>query len=82
MLAGYTYSQTRIKDISVNVSPNAFLNTSGPFSIFDRPHQLKIAGNYILPFDINLGVNYRMQSGHPINRQSWPRSPSAAARRR
>lgn len=69
LLAGYTYSQSRIKDISVATSPNAFLNTAGPIALFDRPHQLKVAGNYILPYDINLGVNYRMQSGPPINRQ-------------
>lgn len=69
LLAGYTYSQSRIKGISVATSPNAFLNTEGPTDQFDRPHQLKLSGNYVLPYDINLAANFRLQSGPPITRQ-------------
>jgi len=69
LLAGYTYSKARLDDLSVAVSPNAFLNTEGPIALYDRTHQLKISGNYVLPYDINLGANYRMQTGPPINRQ-------------
>lgn len=69
MLAGYTYSQTKYTDITVGTSPNAFLNTEGPV-FYDRPHQLKVTGSYILPFyDIYVGTNYRFQNGPPINRQ-------------
>ena len=67
MLAGYTYSKTTLSDLSVGTSPNAFLNTEGP--VFnDRPHQFKLTGSYILPYDIYLGANYRFQNGPPINR--------------
>ncbi|MFB3852709.1 MAG: carboxypeptidase regulatory-like domain-containing protein [Vicinamibacterales bacterium] len=67
MLAGYTYSVTEQRDLSVATSPNAFLNTEG--RVFnDRPHQLKITGSYVLPYDIYVGANYRFQNGPPINR--------------
>jgi hypothetical protein len=68
LLAGYTYSHARIKDQSVGTSPNDFLNTEGPI-FYDRPHQLKVSGSYMLPYDISVGGNYRYQSGPPINRQ-------------
>ncbi len=52
MLAGYTYSQTRIEGVSVNVNPNALINAAGPVTgqIGDRPHQFKVTGTYVLPF--------------------------------
>jgi hypothetical protein len=68
MLAGYTYSKATFTDISVGTSPNAFLRTEGV--IFnDRPHQFKLTGSYLLPYDMYLGANYRYQQGPPINRQ-------------
>ena len=67
MLAGYTYARTRQKDLSVGTSPNAFLNTEG-VTYNDRPHALKVTGSYVLPYDIYLGGNLRIQSGPPINR--------------
>ena len=68
MLGGYTYSKSEIRGQSVSTSPNAFLNTQGV--IFnDRPHQLKVSGSYMLPYDISLGANYRYQSGPPTSRQ-------------
>ncbi len=69
MLAGYTYSKTVYTDLSVGLSPNAFLNAEGRV-YNDRPHQFKVTGSYILPvYDIYLGANYRFQNGPPINRQ-------------
>jgi hypothetical protein len=69
MLAGYTYSKAEYRDITVGTSPNAFLNTEGV--IFnDRPHQFKVTGSYLLPWDVYLGANYRFQNGPPINRQT------------
>lgn len=69
MLAGYTYSQARITDQSVATSPNDFINTQGPIPLNDRPHQVKLSGSYLLPYDVNVAGNYRYQSGPPINRQ-------------
>ena len=69
VLAGYTYSKAEYRDITVGTSPNAFLNTEGV--IFnDRPHQFKVTGSYLLPWDLYLGANYRFQNGPPINRQT------------
>jgi len=72
MLAGYTYSQTRIEGVSVNVNPNALLNADGPVTgqLGDRPHQFKLTGTYITPFyDIGLAGNLNAQSGILLTRQ-------------
>lgn len=79
MLAGYTYSQTRIDGLSLNVNPNALLNTSGPLTgqvpgqngqLGDRPHQFKVTGTYIVPFyDIGIAANLNSQSGIAVARQ-------------
>ncbi|HEX6162471.1 MAG TPA: hypothetical protein VFZ31_03835, partial [Vicinamibacterales bacterium] len=72
MLAGYTYSQTRQKGLSVNTNPNNLINTTGPVTgqIGDRPHQFKLSGTYILPwYDIGFGGNFNAQSGALITRQ-------------
>lgn len=83
MIAGYTYSQTRVKGLSVNVDPNRVLNTDGPLTgqaqiqaanansqLGDRPHQFKLTGNYILPlYDLEIGGNFSTTSGIPVTRQ-------------
>ncbi len=72
MLAGYTYSQTRISGVSVNVNPNNLLNAKGPVTgqLGDRPHQFKLTGTYVLPFyGIGLAGNLNAQSGVAVTRQ-------------
>ena len=72
MLMGYTYSQTRVEGVSVNVNPNALINAAGPVTgqIGDRPHQFKVTGTYVLPFyEIGVAGNLNMQSGAAITRQ-------------
>jgi hypothetical protein len=72
MLAGYTYSQTRISGLSVNVNPNALINAAGPVTgqLGDRPHQFKLTGTYMLPYyDIGLAANFNTQSGIAVTRQ-------------
>ncbi|MEX2271240.1 MAG: TonB-dependent receptor [Vicinamibacterales bacterium] len=72
MLAGYTYSQTRVEGMSVSTNPNTLINADGPVTgqIGDRPHQFKITGTYILPFwDVGLAGNLNRQSGALITRQ-------------
>ncbi len=72
VLAGYTYSQTRIEGVSVNVNPNVLLNAEGPLTgqLGDRPHQFKLTGTYITPFyDIGLAGNLNAQSGILLTRQ-------------
>jgi Carboxypeptidase regulatory-like domain/TonB-dependent Receptor Plug Domain len=77
LLGGYTYSQTRISGVSVNVNPNLLLNTSGVLTgqvpgagpnlfvtssqLGDRPHQFKLTGTYILPFH-DIGVAGNLNS--------------------
>jgi hypothetical protein len=82
VLAGYTYSQTRIEGLSVNTNPNNLINVTGPVAgqntggalingqLGDRPHQFKLTGTYLLPwYDIGLAGNFNGQSGVPITRQ-------------
>jgi hypothetical protein len=79
MLAGYTYSQSRVEGLSVNVNPNTLINVTGTLAgqntnfngqIGDRPHQMKVSGTYILPwYEIGLAGNFNSQSGIPITRQ-------------
>jgi len=79
MLAGYTFAQSRIEGLSVNVNPNTLINVSGILAgqntnfngqIGDRPHQLKVTGTYVLPFyDIGVAGNFNSQSGVAITRQ-------------
>jgi hypothetical protein len=73
MLAGYTFSTNRQDDASVDTSPNLLINTDGVITTAanaDRPHQLKLTGSYLLPYqDILLSANFRSQSGPPVTRQ-------------
>ena len=72
MLAGYTYSQSRISGVSVNVNPNALINATGPVTgqLGDRPHQFKLTGTYVLPlYDIGVAGNFNSQSGILLTRQ-------------
>jgi carboxypeptidase family protein/TonB-dependent receptor-like protein len=66
MLAGYTYSQARVK-ADAFANPNQLVNSEGPTAL-DRPHIFKLTGTYLLPRDINLSANFRTQSGAPITR--------------
>ena len=79
MLVGYTYSQSRVEGISVNINPNNLINVTGPLAgqntnfngqIGDRPHQFKVTGTYILPwYEIGVAGNLNSQSGAAITRQ-------------
>jgi hypothetical protein len=83
MLAGYTYSQSRVSGLSVNTNPNLLLNTDGPTTgqfqiqgatangqLGDRPHQFKLTGTYILPlYDIEIAANFNAGSGIAITRR-------------
>ena len=79
VLAGYTWSQSRVEGLSVNTNPNNLLNVTGPLAgqntnfngqIGDRPHQFKVTGTYITQlWDIGVAGNLNNQSGIVITRQ-------------
>ena len=79
MVAGYTYAQSRVEGLSVNINPNTLINVTGPLAgqntnfngqIGDRPHQFKLTGTYVLPFwDVGLAGNFSSLSGVAITRQ-------------
>jgi len=68
LLAGLTLSRSYQQGLSVNVNPDALINTTGPIAT-DVPVQFKLSGTYILPYDVALAANFRSQSGTPYNRQ-------------
>jgi hypothetical protein len=72
MLAGYTFSRTRISGLSVNVNPNNLIFADGLVTgqLGDRPHQFKLTGSYVMPwYDIGLAGNFNSQSGIAVTRQ-------------
>ena len=83
LLAGYTFSKSRIEGLSVNTNPNFLINATGPLTgqaniggalfngqIGDRPHQFKLTGTYLTTWwDIGLAANFNSQSGVAFTRQ-------------
>jgi hypothetical protein len=68
VLAGYTYSHTKV-DLTSLANPNlALVNAAGESS--GRRHNFKASGSYELPYHIQFGANFRLQSGLPITR-TW-----------
>jgi hypothetical protein len=68
LLAGYTYSQTKVDVTSLANPNNAFVNAGGVSG--GRRHNLKASGSYMLPYKVLVAANFRLQSGLPITR-TW-----------
>ena len=71
MIGGYTYSHTE-QDCCTNdsnniTSPNSLINAAGKNSE-NRNQNFKLTGSYLLPFDVLVGGNVRLQSGQPTTR--------------
>jgi hypothetical protein len=66
MLAGYTLSRAVANATSID-NPNSLVNSRG-VTDFDRTHIFKIAGTYLLPYDVAVSGNVRTQSGAPVAR--------------
>jgi len=66
MLAGYTYSHTKVDLTSLSTPNNAFVNAAGESG--GRRHNFKLSGSYDLPHGILVGVGFRLNSGLPITR--------------
>ncbi len=68
ILAGYTYSRTRVDLTSLANPNNVFVNSSGESG--GRRHNFKASGSYMLPRQILFAANFRLGSGEPITR-TW-----------
>ena len=68
LLAGYTYSQTKVDLTSLANPNNAFVNAGGISG--GRKHNFKASGSYLLPYQVLVAANLRFQSGLPITR-TW-----------
>jgi hypothetical protein len=63
MLVGYTYGKATQDDVYASLSnPNQTVNSNG-VTVYDRPHTFKLTGSYLLPYDVQLSGNLRLQSG-------------------
>jgi hypothetical protein len=67
MIAGYTWSRTEVEATGVTNPNDAFVNARGRAGI-DRTHNFKLTGSALLPYDVQIGGNFRLQSGEPITR--------------
>lgn len=66
VLAGYTYGKERVDWTSL-ANPNAaFVNAAGISG--GRRHNFKSTGSVLLPYDITVGANFKIDSGLPITR--------------
>ncbi len=68
LLAGYTYSHTKVDQTSLSNPNNAYVNATGENG--GRKHVFKLTGSYRLPYDVVAGANLRLQSGLPTQRSS------------
>ena len=68
LLAGYTYSQTKVELTSLSSPNNALVNAGGISG--GRRHNFKASGSYTLPYKVLVAANFRLQSGLPITR-TW-----------
>lgn len=66
LLASYAYGKTTVK-ADAFANPNQLINSEGPV-FFDRPHTFKLSGTYVLPGAVDLGFNFRTQSGVALTR--------------
>jgi outer membrane receptor protein involved in Fe transport len=62
-----TDSQNILWNSSSARDPNSFLNLDGRLP-GDRPFSIKVAGTYLLPFDISFSMNLQVQAGSPYCR--------------
>jgi hypothetical protein len=68
LLAGYTYSQTKVNLTSLSNPNNAFVNAGGVSG--GRKHNFKASGSYMFPYKVLAAANFRLQSGLPLTR-TW-----------
>lgn len=66
LLTSYTYARS-IADAVAVTNPNTLINSRGA-SLYDRPQTFKLTGSYMLPHDISVSGNVRLQSGPPVTR--------------
>lgn len=64
VLASYNYGVSRIFD-DVGDNPNQDINANGVISSYDRPHMIRITGNYLFaePIGVNFGMFMKLYSG-------------------
>jgi hypothetical protein len=67
LLAGYTWGKAEADMLDVT-TPNAALVNAGGKTGNGRVHQFKLTGSYLLPHEIQLGGNFRLESGPYITR--------------
>ncbi|HET7618181.1 MAG TPA: TonB-dependent receptor plug domain-containing protein, partial [Vicinamibacterales bacterium] len=67
LLAGYTWGRAEADMLNVTTPNDALVNASGKTGN-GRVHIFKLTGSYLLPHEIQLGGNFRLESGPYITR--------------
>jgi len=75
LLAGYTFSTTKVDATSIASPNNAYVNAAGEAG--GRRHNFKASGSYDLPYGVVFGFGFRLNSGLPVTR-TWA-IPSCSA---
>jgi len=78
MMASYMYwmNEGNIPWVGSNVyDPNRLINAYGKYG-FGMPHQFKLQGNVLLPFDVNFSAVFNLESGNFLNDQFVTRPPN------
>jgi len=75
LLAGYTFSTTKVDATSISSPNNAYVNAAGEAG--GRRHNFKASGSYDLPYGVVFGFGFRLNSGLPVTR-TWA-IPSCSA---
>ncbi|MCH7824398.1 MAG: TonB-dependent receptor [Acidobacteria bacterium] len=79
LLASYNWGRALIFD-DVGDNPNRDIGRDGVLSSYDRPHMIKVTGNYLFaaPIGVNVGLFLKMYSGqgrireYRFRRSDWP----------
>jgi hypothetical protein len=66
LLAGYTWGRQEADLLSVTNPNNALVNASGRSG--GREHIFKMTGSYLLPYGLQVGGNFRLESGRFVTR--------------
>ena len=80
LLASYNYGKATSFGRGAGLDPNSDINRNGERDRFDRPHMIRLTGNYLFaePIGVNVGVFLRLNSGqgrfrdYRFRRSDWP----------
>lgn len=68
LLASYAFNRVRETQAVDATDPNARINATGRADV-DAPHDFKLVGSSLLPYDLQVSAQWQIHSGFPYDRQ-------------